>query len=44
MTKREKEIMNITLWKMARMYIRKTHSDKFNRLYSDDCIRLYERD
>jgi hypothetical protein len=36
MTKKEKEIMNITLWKMARMYIRKTRSEKFkaNEEYS----------
>ena len=43
MTKREKEIMNITLWKMALTYIRKTQSEKFkaNEEYSKGWLDAY---
>ena len=43
MTKKEKEIMNITLWKMARMYIIKAQSEKFktNEEYSKGWLDAY---
>ena len=43
MTKREKEFMNITLWRMAKKYIRKAQSEKFkaNEEYSKGWLDGY---
>ena len=43
MTKKEKEIMNITLWKMALTYSRKSQSEKFtvNKEYSKGWLDAY---
>ena len=43
MTKREKEFMNITLWKMAKKYISKAQSEKFkaNKEYSEGWLDAY---
>ena len=43
MTKKEKETMNITLWKMARMYVIKSQSEKFktNEEYSKGWLDAY---
>ena len=43
MKKREKEFMNITLWKMAKKYISKAQSEKFkaNKEYSEGWLDAY---
>jgi hypothetical protein len=43
MTKKEKEIMNITLWKMALLYTRKSQNEKFkaNEEYSKGWLDAY---
>ena len=43
MTKKEKEIMNIALWKMALLYTRKSQSEKFkaNEEYSKGWLDAY---
>ena len=43
MTKREKEFMNITLWRMAKKYIGKAQSEKFkaNEEYSKGWLDGY---
>ena len=43
MTKREKEFMNITLWRMAKKYIGKAQSEKFkaNEEYSKGWLDAY---
>ena len=43
MTKREKEFMNITLWKMAKKYVSKAQSEKFknNKEYSEGWLDAY---
>ena len=43
MTKKEKEIMNIALWKMALLYTRKSQNEKFkaNEEYSKGWLDAY---
>ena len=43
MTKKEKEIMNIALWKMALLYSRKSQNEKFksNEEYSKGWLDAY---
>ena len=43
MTKKEKEIMNIALWKMALLYTRKSQNEKFksNKEYSKGWLDAY---